>query len=120
MINLKKLIKVLSVLFVCVLALTNVFALNINDVDKPFSSNGVAIDDVEDAVGSIWATIVTIVQILAVAAVVFAGLRYMFASSDAKADIKKSMGILAIGAILVFASTTIIGFVVNVGKNALK
>lgn len=120
MINLKKLIKVLSVLFACTLVFANVFALSINDVDKPFTSSGDKITAVDDAVGSIWKTVKVIVQILAVAAVVFAGLRYMFASSDAKADIKRSMGILALGAILVFASTTVIGFVVNVSKDALK
>lgn len=119
-ISVKKLIKVLSVVFVCMLVLTNVFALSIDDVDKPFNSNGVAIGQVEDAIGSVWATIVVIVQILAIAAVVFAGLRYMFASADTKADIKRSMGILAVGALLVFASTTIVSFIVKAGQEALK
>lgn len=107
----RKLIKVLSVLIVCVLVFTNVFALSINDVDKPFKNKTGSITDVDDAVKTIWATVVTIVQILSVAAVVFAGLRYMFASADTKADIKRSMGILAIGAILVFASTTLLGLI---------
>ena len=38
----------------------------------------------------------------------------MFASADQKADIKKSMGILAIGAALVFGATFIIDFIVKV------
>lgn len=100
-------------LLVFVFVVSHVFALNINDVTKPFEDKGNGIDEVENAAGKIWATIVTIVQILAIAAVVFAGLRYMFASADAKADIKRSMGILAVGAILVFASTTVISFIVK-------
>ena len=54
-----------------------------------------------------------------IAAVVFAGLRYMFASADQKADIKKSMGILAIGAVLVFGATLLIRLIGNTASNIL-
>ena len=40
----------------------------------------------------------------------------MFASADQKADIKKSMGILAVGAILVFGSTFILNLLMSVTK----
>lgn len=63
---------------------------------------------------NIWASVTLILQILAVAAIVFAGVRYMFASADAKADIKKQMIILVLGAVLVFAASTIINIIVNV------
>ncbi len=114
----KKMIKILPVVLAIVLVLTNVFAVSVpNSADikgnKPINS-------VTGLAQNVWGTVVVIVQILAVAAVVFAGLRYMFASADQKADIKKSMGILAIGAVLVFAATTIIGFVVNAANSALK
>ena len=75
---------------------------------------------ITQAAGRTWATVVTIVQILAVAAVVFAGLRYMFASADQKADIKKSMGTLAIGAVLVFGATTVIKFVSNATNQIIR
>ena len=39
----------------------------------------------------VWATVVTIVQIASVAAVVFAGLRYLFSSADQRADIKQGL-----------------------------
>lgn len=66
------------------------------------------------AVQKMWASVLLILQILAVAAIVFAGVRYMFASADEKADIKKQMIILVIGAVLVFAASTIISIIVNV------
>ena len=66
------------------------------------------------SVQNIWASVLSILQILAVAAVVFAGVRYMFASADAKADIKKQMIILVLGAILVFAASTVIKLIVDV------
>lgn len=115
----KKLIKVLPLLLVCVLAFSNVFALTIDDVERPFNSGGDPISEVESAVKDVWSTVRLIVQILAVAATVIAGLRYMIASADVRADIKRSTGILILGAVLVFASTTIISFVVSVANSAV-
>lgn len=111
----KKLMKVLPVIFMVAIVLTNVFAVSVPSAED---IKGNEISDVSDVAKNAWSTVATIVQILAVAAVVFAGLRYMFASADQKADIKKSMGILAIGAILVFAATTILTFVSNIANDA--
>ena len=44
----------------------------------------------------------------------FAGIRYMFASSDKKADLKKGLGYLTIGSIIVFGAVTIIQAVASV------
>ena len=112
----KKLMKILPVVLVAVFVMTNVFAVGVPG-DEELSGDG--IDQVTKLAKNAWATVATIVQILAVAAVVFAGLRYMFASADQKADIKKSMGILVVGAILVFAATTIIKWVSDVAKSTL-
>ena len=65
------------------------------------------------AANNAWAAVRLILQILAVAAIVFAGVRYMFASADQKADIKKSMVILVIGAVFVFGASIIIDFIVQ-------
>ena len=115
----KKLLNILPVILIICMILTNIFAADINKVDDILNTNGKpGIDKVNDTARNIWATIATVVQVLSVSAVVFAGLRYMFASADTKADIKKSLGILALGAILVFASTTIIQFIVRATKEA--
>ncbi len=84
---------------------------NGTNLSIPDSISGTASSTISDAAGNTWATVTTIVQILAIAAVVFAGLRYMFASADQKADIKKSLGTLAIGAILVFCAATVLRFI---------
>lgn len=81
-------------------------------INPGFDANNVD-GKIKDKVGSIWATIAVLVQIASVACVVFAGLRYMFASADQKADIKQGLIYLSIGAILVFGAITIIQFVVN-------
>ena len=105
----KKLLKILPVVMVVCMVVTSVFAVSVPTDDE--LEGGSPATNVELAAKGIWKTVVTIVQILSVAAVVFAGLRYMFASADQKADIKKSMGVLAIGAVLVFGATLILGFI---------
>lgn len=103
----KKLLMILPVVMVICVALAPVFAISADNIgDTLQGGSGAA--GITKAARNIWSTVTTIVQMLAVAAVVFAGVRYMFASADQKADIKKSMGVLAIGAILVFGSTVII------------
>lgn len=74
---------------------------------------------VDTAVGSIWKTVLTVLQILAVAAIVIAGVRYMFASADQKADIKKGMIGLVIGAILVFAASTVVQFIISAATSVM-
>ena len=113
----KKLLKILPVVMIVCMVVTSVFAINVPTGDLTGGHTGAT--NVTTAARGVWATVVTIVQILAVGAVVFAGLRYMFASADQKADIKKSMGILAIGAILVFGATLVLKFVSEAAGSVL-
>ena len=106
-------IPVLVMLFVLVVG--NVFAFDpLND--KP--TGGVS--KVDTAVQKIWGTVLTILQVCAVAAVVYAGVKYMFAGADQKADIKSGMLGLVVGAIMVFAASTIIQFIINAGNEVIK
>ena len=103
-------LRVIMVVFMLALfVVTPVFAIS---TDFP-TGNASGIGTINASAKKIWGTVTTIVQILAFAAVVFAGLRYMFASADQKADIKKGLSMLAIGAILVFAASTVVQFVVK-------
>ena len=103
----KKIMKLLPVVMMVCLVFTSVFAVDVGDIDKVVGG-GTGAQNITKTAQNIWKTISDIILILAAAAVVFAGLRYMFASADQKADIKKSMSILAIGALMVFGSTAII------------
>ena len=104
--TIKMLMKVMPVMLVLVVCATSVFG-----VDASMPSGGSEIEGVTTLAGNIWSTVVVIVQILAFAAVIFAGVRYMFASADVKADIKGQTVILVAGAILVFAAEPVIGFI---------
>ena len=103
----KKLLKILPVVIMVCFAFTSAFAVSAGNLDQVIQG-GTAASKITGTARNIWQTVATIVQILSIAAVVFAGLRYMFASADQKADIKKSMGILFIGAFLVFGATTVL------------
>ncbi len=76
-------------------------------------ANGSGVNSIDTSVKKVWSTVLTILQIAAVAAIVIAGVRYMFASADQKADIKKGMIGLVIGAVLVFAASTVVQFIVT-------
>lgn len=106
----KIILRILPVLLVMVLVVTtNVFAANAINADVP--AGGEKITKITDLGGSIWSTIQVIVQIAAIAAIVFAGVRYMFASADDKANIKRQTVILVVGAALVFAAVPIAKFI---------
>ena len=108
--NLRKIAVVCTFLFVVVAILGSVYGVSTNNLNTVLSG-GNSSGEITGVAKDVWATIATIVQILAVVAVVFAGIRYMFASADAKADIKKQTVILIVGAVLVFGATAILKFV---------
>lgn len=113
----KKICKICSILFIFIIFL-GTFSVYANNVPHT-PSGGVAINKVEKVAGNVWATAEKIIQVLAVAAIVFAGLRYMFSSADGKADIKNQTIILVVGAVFVFGAVHIAGFVYNVADNIL-
>lgn len=99
----KFMLRVMPIILVAVLVLCNgVYAKQITAITG-FAQN-------------IADTVTTVVQILAVAAVVLAGVRYMFAGADKKAEIKDSMIVLVIGGILVFAASSVIKIITSVGN----
>lgn len=87
------------------------------DPDRPNIPNTRSSDRVAKittASGKIWKTFTVIAQILAISAIIFAGVRYMYASSDTKADIKMQTVILILGAALVFAAVPFAKYVSSI------
>jgi len=68
---------------------------------------------------SIWATVALVVNVLAIAGIVALGLKYMFTSASTKAEIKKDLVPVFIGLILIYATSNILTFIVNVGGQML-
>ena len=111
----KVLFKIIPLVFLCIVIVkTNIYSAGTMDTifdynNMPGKEDSIAI--VDSSVRKIWGTVELILQVAAVAAFIFAGVRYMFASADAKADIKKSMLILVVGAVLVFGASFVVDLI---------
>ena len=117
--KIKNLIVIGVVALLIILCFNNIFAFNDFTVENVNKVEGSVegMDTANNAVRGIWGTVLLVLQICAVAAFVLAGVRYMFAAPDAKADIKKQTVGLVVGAILVFGATFVIDFLVNIVKD---
>ena len=107
-----------SLVVVCMVVLAGVFVTTYA-VNASFPSGSSSVGTMSTVVGKTWNTASTVVQVIAVAAVVFAGVRYMFASAEKRADIKRGLSYLAIGAIFVFAAASVARFVVRAGDHII-
>ena len=83
----------------------------LNEINKNFSNGAGSgrYSKFNSAKSNIWGLLLTVLQVASIAGVIFAGVRYMFASSDSKADMKKSMIYLIIGMVIVFSASTVVG-----------
>jgi len=117
----KNIMKISIGILLFVLVASNVFATGVFDeteINNALNYTGGS-PTLNNSVKGIWDLTRTTLQILSVAAVIFAGVRYMVASADQKADIKKGLMWLVIGAVITFTSTTIIGFITSVADQLL-
>lgn len=109
----KKLLMVCCIMLLIAMP-CHVFASNVsNGPYNPGSGNALDNMEIKNTMKNTWATVATIVQILAVACVVFAGVRYMLSAADQRADIKQGMIFLAVGATIIFGATSLIRLVAS-------
>ena len=116
----KKIIKticfVIPVVLVLLIVSNNVFAfdkMNVNTINGALDG-ATPSASAQKSILKVWGTVLLILQILSVAAIVIAGIRYMFASADGKADIKKQTIGLMVGAVLVFGASSVISLITNI------
>lgn len=62
----------------------------------------------------VWGIIRTSLQVAALAAFMFAGVKYMFVSSEQKAELKKSLTMVLIGALITFGSTVVVEVIIKI------
>ncbi len=137
----KKVMKLFSVLVMAIMVVTTlsplVFASQAvtdsgtgtssgSDVLNPRLFEGKqGIDDVESTTTTVMTTAVRVVQIVGVAVAVIMlvvlGIKYVSASPSEKADIKKSLMIYVVGAILIFLAAGILEFIIDIaGKTGIN
>ena len=109
-------------IFTCLFVLLVAFNVGLNFVNgqaifdytqTPGRDTSNTVEKLDSSVSKVWGSVLLILQIVAVGVFVFAGVRYMFASADQKADIKKSIAFLMIGAAFTFGASTVIKFIVR-------
>lgn len=115
----KKLCKICSILFIFIIFLGTFSVYADFTPSVPNTAGATQVGNVVQISKNIWSTLKVIFQILAISAIVIAGLRYMYASADAKADIKQQTVILILGAVLVFSAVEVATFVSDVANNVL-
>lgn len=119
----KILFKIMAIVFIGIIIANNVSIVFADDLsnfnDTGFNTGTESVEKIDTAVLKIWKTVVTILQIASVAAVIITGLKYMFASSEKKADIKSmSLGFI-VGAVIVFGSSFVVSFVINAVQDTI-
>lgn len=119
----KKQIKIISIVLVVLMALTAVSSvvLAATDLTDKITQIGEGNDSANaDKVVSLGATIVTIMQtvgiVVAVVVLLVIGIKYMIGSAEEKAEYKKTMIPYIVGAVLLFAATTIVNVVYNMAN----
>ncbi len=118
----KKQVKILSIILMVLMVITTfssvVLATGIpGQIDTISKGNANA---TADEVVKLGATIVTIMQtvgvVVAVVVLLILGIKYMMGSAEEKAEYKKTMIPYLVGAVLIFASTTIVNVVYNMAN----
>lgn len=115
-----KITTILVIAMMLVSTVSTVFAEGASDVLGKLTGN----TDAASAVTTTANNIVGIVQVIcyatAVIMLIYLGVKFITASPEAKADIKKSAIMYVIGAIIVFAAGTLLGVISNLSTNVVK
>ncbi len=115
-INVNKVTKVISVIMIVAMLIamvTPVFAVNPGTI-KADESNTSQITSLGSQIIGI---VTTIGSVVAVLVLVVLGVKYMMGSAEEKAEYKKTLMPYVIGAVLVFAASTIAGVIFSFSQN---
>ena len=119
----KKQVKIISIMLVVLMALTAISSvvLAAPDLSSTIKDMANGTGNQPSEVINLGKTIVTIMQtvgiVVAVVVLLIIGIKYMIGSAEEKAEYKKTMIPYIVGAILIFASTTIVNVVYNLANS---
>lgn len=120
--TMKRIAKILTVLIIIATIatmLSAVFAEGAADVLGQLKGNTGAATAVTKTANNIIGIVQVICYAVAVIMLVYLGVKFIIASPEAKADIKKSAIMYVIGAIIVFAAGTLLGVISNLSTNVV-
>lgn len=108
-------IALVAIMMVCTLS-TTLYALTPGDITPIESTDGTAEKQIQTIGGKILSAVTTAGIVLSVLMLAVLGVKYMMGSAEEKAEYKKSMMPYLIGAVLIFAASTIATAVYNLAK----
>lgn len=120
--TMKRIAKILTVLIIIAIIatmLSAVFAEGAADVLGQLKGNTGAATAVTKTANNIIGIVQVICYAAAVIMLVMLGVKFITASPEGKAEIKKSAIIYVIGAIIVFAAGTLLGIISNLSTNVV-
>lgn len=115
-INVNKVTKIISIVMIVamlVAMVAPVFAVNPADIHADESNTGTITKLGSQIIG----IVTTIGSVVAVLILVVLGVKYMMGSAEEKAEYKKTLMPYVIGAVLVFAASTIAGVIFSFSQN---
>lgn len=117
----KKTIKIMSIVLIAIMLVASISSVALADTVTDVLNNMVNTDtssNTTDGLTSLGGNIVAIVQVvgivIAVIVILVIGIKYLVASPEGKAEYKKTMIPYLVGAVLIFAGTTIVNVVYQV------
>lgn len=118
--SIKKMSKIVTVLLIVATILSAFSMVFATEVGMPTASNGGITNGLSNTVGNIIGIVQFICYAAAIVMIVILGVKFMTASPDGKAEIKKSAIIYVVGAILVFAAGALLNLVKNVAGQTVS
>lgn len=106
-----KIISVLAIIVCIVMAVTPVFALTPVELKNQIDTTNT--DGIGAFGGKLMGVIQTVGVVIAVVVLMVLGIKYMMGSAEEKAEYKKTMMPYVIGAVLIFAASTIANVIYN-------
>ena len=118
----RKLIILMIIIFVVSISL-EVFATQ-SAIDAMGNMAGATIEDESGKIGNILNSVIGIIQIagtgISMIMVSLLGIKYIMAAPSDKADVKKQIAPLVIGAVILFASVNLVGIIADVANSTLE
>ena len=115
--NIKKMSKIISVVLIITTILSAFCMVFASEPSIPTATAPNGASDVSNIAGMV----IYVIQIIAFAAAVimlmFVGIKFLTASPEGKAEVKKIAVIYVVGAILLFAATGILGIIKNLSTS---
>ena len=122
----KKVVKILLILTISVFLIT--FSLEVwatqSAIDAMAGMEGATVEDGSGKIGNILNSVIGIIQVagtgISMIMVTLLGIKYILASPSDKADVKKQIAPMVIGAVILFASVNLVGIIAEVADRTLS